>query len=516
MSKLLVPKLTVPTLAVATFVALITLTVSSPFHSSDWDSYGASPGYYSDDVYTSSMSSHALPVKIITYCQTGVIGGAIGAWTAVRAKDKNQTTCLIDKSNRLGGHCNSIYYSNTSIFPWQDIGVAAYINDESPFLNGRWDCGNKTFAKFSRFGTPYPFPALGIPQPFFADLSNGNGVSPSPTPTITVADIENLVINLTERYPLLKSCKNPAIVPADLRMTFRAYNATYAYIQPFSHMLLQMGRQGSFNLDSEMFYILREMLVYLTALTKPGVLYTFLGGCQVAYNNIATFIQPVGATQQYLFYNADVRRVRRPLFSGGKVRVEFYVGAQLHIMFLDRLVVATDPTKLDFMDLNVVEQVALSRVTTHPGFYSVELQVTNNSFPSVTMVNFSNTANANEPTRPILGMVYQGIPGVMAGSASAKVPMTLSDMITVVQANTAQLGTLPSPISGTVVRVIEHEGYFPHIKNLSDTPYAYGFIDAVVDGLETDCITLCGGLFPYADTVQGVANCDEKLDTLCP
>lgn len=423
------------------------------------------------------------PSPAARHCDVVVVGGGGGgANTAVFLKDKGKDVCLIEKSDHLGGACNTIYVPGDVPLDWIDIGVAAYINTTWCNANGFGQFMIDMVAYVSRFVPIIPFPAIGTPPSFYAEPIQQIGVLPYPPLNFTPADAAQLGNDLNALYPFLSNSTWPDVIPAELIQSYQSYFNTQVGIRRFTPMLVNFVLTGGFGpiADLPAVYPLRELPIYLRATNEGGILFTPFEGCQALYNGIAAYLQPTGSPTQNVYYNSTITKITRPgVSSPGVSTVHFTSNGQSQLIIANKVIIAIPQTLFNLnligMDLNAEEVAAFNRVIINPGFFALELQGVL-PYPAVDMMNFSNVVGYQEPTYPTIATLYPGFASigapVLAGLATGNI--TYNQMLAIVQANITQMKTMsPAPLDLTLLQMIQHTDYFPHFPQsaLATSPW---------------------------------------------
>lgn len=358
-----------------------------------------------------------LSVDVKHFDRIVIGGGAGGSYAAVRLTDKGYHTALLEVTNRLGGHCNSVNVSAEA--GWNplnpavvDFGVVAY--PDTAVINntyGVFAIDSRAFVE--RFANTTTLGPDGISPYFVADLDNKLGVSFAGFPNITGDDVLNLANALIANFSFLSTTTNPSSVPDELNKTIKEYMVANPQLVNFTRYFESLAEQGGFDVSTvSVFYLFREAPMYFAQAVEGGKLFRITNGCQALYDGMFNFLQASGTSK--VFLNADIMHVTMPHSgSSGRHTVRFRVDGKETVITADHLVWGVSPTLANFaavgMALDDVETAALAPVKEHSGYYAMRLNTADPLLPVALVLDVNNTENLNQPSRAGLRIVYQGI-----------------------------------------------------------------------------------------------------------
>jgi len=268
---------------------------------------------------------------------------------------------------------------------------------------------------------------------------------------------------------------------------------------------------------------------FLMAVVEPGWMCHLKNGCRPAYDNITDYLNS-GDDGDRVFLNANITNVKRPQGSSnnnGKITVSFEVGSEKHKIITDMLIVAFPPTLENFqkigMDLFPEEMAVFEFVEVSNGYYGVSLQCQE----SITLLSNTNLEdplgelNLAATPMPIYLCDYcnQSLCHSFAVSTDKVALSVMEDRIDH-QSDLAD--ALPTPVHCVRDEVVEHSGYFPHVKQavLAANPNVYGQAKAL-NGLSNSstcphntCFT--GAYYSYADRTLGIEETNLLAQRVCP
>jgi hypothetical protein len=340
--------------------------------------------------------------RTVKRCDVVVIGGGgSGANSAVFAKDKGYSVCIVEKDNEIGGHCDTIpLASNTvpsdctgviSLFNgrcpnWVDVGVLVYSNTTAYNLNGLGQWQFDSAAHLKRFAgasnvVSGSFTQFGQSQSLYADMAHNQlFIPPQPsTPQEALLEyqlfeqaVETLVELMYVQYPFLDDVVNlPDPMPVELTQPFplwvHANQLDILYWPLFQELVGTVGLGDFGSLTT--YYALLSMRRGILALYGiiPGVdagLYIW-GGCDALYSGISDYIG-----EDNIFTSAEVTNVVRGANSDDgddedspmrPVRVDFKIGNKRYRIKANKLIVAIPPTagNMAFLSDQTNEESAL-------------------------------------------------------------------------------------------------------------------------------------------------------------
>lgn len=398
------------------------------------------------------------------HCDVVIIGGgSSGSHSAIFLQDNGYDVCIIEKTYRLGGHCDTIYTNTTP--DWTDIGVQIFRNTSWNNANGFGTYNLDMATYISRFTPIISLPAIGTTTGQSADLNHGIGLNPGIT--FSATDLRTLATTLNAMYPFLDDVRYPHgypdNIPTELTQSFKHYVDTHPFIQPFTDYFMQTvitGAVGSVN-KAPALYALKELSpAFIMLSVEPNVAFVMIEGCQAVYNGIEAELTNI--TFPHLYFNATITDVDRP---GGSAvsTVTFTIDGVEHEVFGDKIIVAIEPTldNLSPFDLDHDEFELFRYVKVNSGFFDALFSV-DTGIPFTYFQNYANTHNFKEPSYPSMLSISSGFaPGYAGGAIFSEDPdFTVAAATAVLEADIVKLDLLPNPITNvTLLEVRKHYGY---------------------------------------------------------
>jgi hypothetical protein len=222
-------------------------------------------------------------------------GGAAGTYAALRLRDQGRSVIIVERSDRLGGHCETFREPSSGV----PIDIGVFLFPDNALVRGL----------FGRFGVPLATASLGGSSNQFVDFRTGQAAQAfEPSPLEVGTALGTYLQILQTRFPFLEQAgfQLPAPGPLldELTMPFGAWASLYGLepLLPTFHLFEQ-----GFGplLDATTLYVLKNM--------NLAVVGALLGG--------AFLFSPIGAGALYeaasaeldgdVFYASEVCHVER-------------------------------------------------------------------------------------------------------------------------------------------------------------------------------------------------------------
>lgn len=247
-------------------------------------------------------------------------GGAAGMATAVFAKDKGLSVAVFESSPRVGGQCNTVYFTPPAPgYPaWIDIGVQIFA--DTRYANelglGPWSIDSVGLVK--RFAgadsvVPLNYSAQ-TSSNYVVDLGVGIGVPASSANTSDPAYryAYYTLLTILANYTWLDRAEVPVPVPAELLVPFSVYIATHG-LEPLVSSLLEptlfAGGLGDFDDLTTLYALLNLAPTVLDIFSVPDLGFSVYNGCQTIYDGMAAYLGDAG---DGVLVNAQVQWALRP------------------------------------------------------------------------------------------------------------------------------------------------------------------------------------------------------------
>jgi len=406
--------------------------------------------------------------------------GASGMSASVFLKDRGYDVLVIDKLPRVGGHCDTKYFTPPSpgLQDWIELGViifpdTAYQN--STGAPGQWTLGSRQFAQrflppdstigFNVYVNNYGFD-------FIRSFPTGALPYPTPTPEYIEAFTRFYTL-LATKYSWLENVHFPNPIPAELLQpfgTFIAQNNFYA-IESFFFGTLYNGGMGDYHNIITLYALQNLRRGILDMYSAPGVAGFYIKeGCAAIYKGISNYI---GA--ENILLSTNVLNVKRA--GNGIVFVTYSKNEDITTVQCKNLVVAFPQllNNLNFMDLNAEEKDIFKDVEVNFYYkmkFEVEGPIADNATFNIESIDIVNPSGI--PPFPNMLVVRREISyGPASGYAYATTDMTESDMLNLVTEYTSRIPA--SYLTKISVDNFHRHSYQPHFNAnaLSQNPSPY-------------------------------------------
>jgi hypothetical protein len=412
-------------------------------------------------------------------------GGDSGTYTAVRLTDFGQSVVVVEKTGRLGGHCQT--YTDPASGLTTDIGVMVF--NDSPVTRDFFARFDVAVGKFDFAGPPTTY----------ADFRTGQvvaGYTP-PVPTALEAYLE-----LAAQYPSLAAGYHlPDPVPAELLMPWGEFVVEHG-LQSIVTLVNTYGQGFAHIMEMPTVYILRYFNTQVvTELAAQDFLTT------VNHDNSAVFEAAGSYLGPNVLLNTTVVAGRR-----GADGVELLaVGPQGSVTIRTGKLVITappQPVPLAPFDLDATEFDLFSRFS-HGNYYTglVELP----GVPSDTLVqNIGADTQYNlAPLPALLSLSPSYVPGLFNVKAASDILLddpAARRMILTNLTRLQQAGTIPT----TEPAFADYSGHIPYEMTVSAKDVAAGFYTQLY-GLQGTRSTYWNGAAFYAHDASGLWQFTETL-----
>jgi hypothetical protein len=381
-------------------------------------------------------------------------GGSSGTYTAVRLRDLGKSVVLVERRDRLGGHCETYHDPETGLTT--DIGVTVF-HDE-PIVHDYFD----------RFGVPLvPSGELGGggPGAIYADFRTGlrvdGYVPPVPTALGTYYGILQQYPYLSDGYDL------PDPVPAELLLPWGDFVTKYG---------LDSIAQIAFNFGQGFNRIETLPAVYVLKYFGLGVITGILNGSFLTVagrNNSALYEEATTHLGEDVLLSTTVTGTERDGSSGVLLRVSTPTGPRT--IRAGKLVVTAPPllSNLGAFDTDARERALFGRFQ-HGNYYTGLLQL--HGVPAdLTVSNIGADTPWNLPPLPAAYAISpSSVPGLYDVKYGSTAPLTAARVRANILADLARLqaaGTLPAaqPVFKT------YASHAPYELTVSASDIAGGF-----------------------------------------
>ena len=316
-------------------------------------------------------------------CDVCIIGaGAAGVFSAIRLRDRGRRVAVVERSGRVGGHCET--FTDPTTGTNADIGVVVF--PDAPIVADF----------FGRFGiTVSNRPTASPIPPLTVDFETGRAViTNDPSPAEVGAALLSYIVILTNEFAFLNAPGYvlPRPVPSDLLLPFGQFLRSRGLLpglNPILDFLQGFGPQ----LDIPTVYAMKNIdanvaqNILANSFVSPDT-----PGCQALYDAAA---QELGddVLLERKVYSVRRRRSRR-------VRVLVDGPSGLEEILAEKLIVAFPPTLSNLLrfDLNHAEFDLFRRFKRN--FYWTSVAEITGLPPFVQVRNRSASTTSNQPVLP--------------------------------------------------------------------------------------------------------------------
>jgi hypothetical protein len=271
-------------------------------------------------------------------------GGSSGTFTAVKLRDAGKSVAVVERKDRLGGHCETYFDSATGL-PI-DYGVVVF--HDLPLVRDY----------FSRFGVPLAPLGLGGGSTRYYDYRTGNQVAFTPPSQAELGQALGIYFGYLQQlkatyYDLDSGFDLPTPVPPDLLMSWGDFIKKYS---------LQAMAMTAFDFGQGLGNILNLPAVYVLKNFSAGVISQIFAGSFLAVpnGNSELYLAATSFLGDDVLFGACIERVERN-HKGVTVWVDTPEGRRE--IRAKKLVVTCPPTldNLGAFDLDHVESNTFSR-----------------------------------------------------------------------------------------------------------------------------------------------------------
>jgi len=453
---------------------------------------------------------------VVDVCILGA--GASGMHTAWMLKDKGRDVLLFEKTNEIGGACDTRkfkYPNGTDGFV--DPGVVVFPNTTlaDALGYGPWGYSMEDIVKrFAGADAPVPSPFTNESD-YLANLETGEdygNFTPNIGPEFFAAVFSLLTIMATE-YRWMDTFVNvPPTIPAELLLPFDQWLELRGLtpLAALFNITLFYGGFGEFS-----------SLNAITALVQVGTLtdtmyqlnngwFSTKRGCMGIYDGIADYLG-----RDKILLNANVVQVLRN--GNGPIRVHYKLGNDhaTHVQKCNKLVVAFPPT-LDNLQAFTLSQ---AEANLFGGVYLHQLTVAlanisgplNDHLQAWALQNTDPTRPFGHPVLPAVCMIYRYTPGGPAiyNGIGLNPPISQSQLEAIMRADAAMLPP-------TLITQTNYTEFFPHnyaptfpTAKLAETPNPFLQLDALQGQQDTFWV---GSLRSTATTAYIIMSIMELLN----
>lgn len=404
-------------------------------------------------------------------------GGGSGAASAVFLKDLGYNVKVIEKTSALGGHCNTIdFTAPNGQSLWLDIGVQFYVNTTNANLNGFGTWALDTVGFISRF----------VPASLQLGMSAGITSASYGADFLTGA-ILNTAFNVTEfeiafntlfgfvvQFPWINTGERPDPLPAVFLEPFSKFiadNHLEVLVDPLINGFTFAAGVGSLEGMSTLQGLWYQSAVNLLIATGgQNSAVSFIGGCQVLYDGIASHLGESAVT-----YNAEIKSVRRsshPSVIKGKFAAAN--GRRTKFQYnCDNIVVSVYPllqNLVPWFDLTEKEASLFSNMIAQ-GYLAMGVSFTDGPLvanQSFGIANFDPTRLYNLPALPNLSLFQRDFTfGPAAAWVNAETTCTTTEEMLEV-ARTQFEGINSQLLTNVEISAYNYHQYGPHWTTSSE------------------------------------------------
>lgn len=433
-------------------------------------------------------------------CDAIVIGGGrSGAHGAVFIKDNGYKVCVLELTEKLGGHCTTRPRS-PPINGVSHIELGFQLmhnttrNNERGFFNQvPWITDMvQHVTRFTEIQGAGPFGDDG--PSYAADTEHGVGLLLNPPGDLGVLTplITTIANYLRITYPELEDSDNPDTIREILRLPLADFFAAEPFLQNFPAFFTGTAQAAGTlpfgNISA--FHVLRGVYgSFLMTFVEEGWMFTAKHGCQEMYDNITNYLRQ-GEENENVFFNARVKKITRPKGepSNGKVTVQFRIGDNGPVQHLvgDFLVIAIPPTleNMNSIGLKLAsEETALfQHMVVSPGYFGAKFENVSRNFSSLTNVNLQDALGQLDPeVTPVPFIQCEfGNASACHGFVISSTDSNVTDAADRVSYQLQLMALLPEPVTMVLTEVVEHHSYFPHVPVgvIQANPNYYGQFNA--------------------------------------
>jgi hypothetical protein len=351
-------------------------------------------------------------------------GGSSGTYTAVRLRDLGRSVVVVERANRLGGHCETFHDPATG--RTTDIGVTVF--HDAPIVRDY----------FGRFGVELmASPGFGSGTVTYADFRTGrvvDGYTP-PVPTALAT-----YLGLLQKYPYLQTgYVLPHPVPQELLIPWGEFIAKYQ-LHSLAQLVFSFGQGFNDILRLPSLYVLKYFGIDVVGNILNNSFLT-----TTRRDNSELYEQAAAHLGDDVLLDTTVTAVDRDRSDGVLLRVETPDGTR--VIRAGKLVITLPPLpdKLASFDLDSKERTLFSRFR-HGNYYTGLLRL-----PGVpgdlTVQNIGADTDHNLPPLPgIYAISPSSVPGLHDVKYGSTVPLSSAqvraDILTGINRLQAA-GTLP-------------------------------------------------------------------------
>ncbi len=208
-------------------------------------------------------------------CDVCIVGGgAAGTYAALALRDRGLRVVVVERSDRLGGHCET--YRDPTSGAAIDIGVIVF--PDNPLVR----------AHFGRFGVPLSNASFAGPASQFVDFRTGQGVAAfQPTPLELGTALATYLQVLEIRYPFLEQngfqLPEPGPILDELLLPFGQWVSQLGLEALLPTFFLYEQGFGSL-LDATTLYVLKNMSRAVVGAVLQGSFLMAPGGAGALYD----------------------------------------------------------------------------------------------------------------------------------------------------------------------------------------------------------------------------------------
>jgi NAD(P)-binding Rossmann-like domain len=381
-------------------------------------------------------------------------GGSAGTYTAVRLSDLGQSVVVVERQDRLGGHCQT--YTDPVTGLTTDIGVIIF--PDLPIVRGY----------FGRFGIPLATAALGGGPASYADFRTGEVVSGYTPPVPTALET---FVGILQQYPYLApGYYLPDPVPG-------------ALLQPWGDFVAANGLSSMVQLSAAYGQGLNEIL------RLPTLYILRLLGLTVVENILAdSFLTTPDNDNSALYQAATAFLGRDVLLSttvvasqrGGNGVWLFAVGPRGPVTIRARKIVITIPplpSALAAFDLDARELGLFSRFR-QGNYYTGLVRLPGVPDETNVMNIGANTPYNLAPLPSLYGVGPSSVPGLFNVKFASHVPLSDSQVRASIRESLGRLqaaGTIPA----TRPTFADFASHTPYELTVSAPDIAAGFYSSL-------------------------------------
>lgn len=285
-------------------------------------------------------------------CDVAIIGGgAAGTYAALGLRDRGLSVLVVERSDRLGGHCET--YRDPASGAAIDIGVIVF--PDNPLVR----------AHFGRFGVPLVTANFSGAASQFVDFRTGQGVAAyQPAPLEVGTALATYLQLLEARYPFLEQngfqLPEPGPLLDELLLPFGQWVSRFGLQALLPTFFLYEQGFGPL-LEATTLYVLKNMSRAVVGGVLSGSFLLAPTGAGTLYNAISS---ELGGD---VLYESELCHVERPYRRGGRVHLRVRSAGVERTIRASRLLFTAPPVLANFsaFDLDAREQTLFAGFERH-------------------------------------------------------------------------------------------------------------------------------------------------------